>query len=182
MIPSRMMTLFVVLSLAGHMTVLSAAGFIGWYSGTSGEEVFQVELTAQVPGDHQSKKAIPRDPQKTPGFSGLDRYRGEDTVELGRSGRKYIDYLNRLRKQIEGQWEYPPEAYAKKQTGTTVLQFSIASNGDLLNSDILSSSGFEDLDSGAIAVVKAAAPYSPLPDNFNLSRLHIIARFQYDIF
>jgi protein TonB len=93
-----------------------------------------------------------------------------------------MDYLIRLRKQIEGQWEYPPEAYAKKQTGTAVLQFSIASNGNLLNALILSSSGFEDLDSGALSVVEAAAPYAPLPENFNLSRLHIIARFQYDIF
>jgi protein TonB len=177
-----MMTLFIVLSLAGHMTVLSAAGFIGWYSGPSGEEMFQVELMARTPGDHQSQKAIPRDPKKTPGFSGLERYRGEDTVELGRSSRKYMDYLIRLRKQIEGQWEYPPEAYAKKQTGTAVLQFSIASNGNLLNALILSSSGFEDLDSGALAVVKTAAPYAPLPENFNLSKLHIIARFQYDIF
>ena len=182
MIPPRMMTLFILLSLAGHMTVLSAAGFIGWYDGTSGEEVFQVELTARAPEDHQSIKAIPRDPPKTPGFSGLERYRGEDTVELGRSSRKYIDYLNHLRKQIEGQWEYPSEAYAKKQTGTAVLQFSIASNGHLLNSHILSSSGFEDLDSGALDVIKAAAPYAPLPENFNRSRLHIIARFQYDIF
>ncbi len=182
MTPHRMMTLFVLLSLAGHLTVLSAAGLIGWYSGASGEEVFQVELTAQVPGEPQGKKTIPKNPRKAPGFSGLERYRGEDTVDLGSSGRKYIDYLNRLRKQIEGRWEYPPEAYAKKQTGTAVLRFSIASNGDLLGSDILNSSGFEDLDSGALAVVQAAAPYAPLPANFNLSRLHIIARFQYDIF
>jgi len=176
-----MMTLFILLSLAGHMTVLSAAGFIGLYSGPP-EDIFQVELTARASEDQQSKKALPRDPQKTPGFSGLERYRGEDTVDLGSSSRKYMDYLNRLRKQIEGQWEYPPEAYAKKQTGTAVLQFSIARDGSLLNSLILSSSGFEDLDSGALAVVKTAAPYAPLPENFNLSKLHIVARFQYDIF
>jgi len=181
MTPHRMMTLFVLLSLAGHLTVLSAAGFIGRYAGAP-EEVFQVELTSQTPGDPQSKKTIPKDSPKTTGFSGLERYRGEDTVELGRSGRKYVDYLNRLRKQIEERWEYPPEAYAKKQTGTAVLRFSITSSGDLLGSDILCSSGFEDLDSGALAVVKAAAPYAPLPENFNISRLHVIARFQYDIF
>jgi hypothetical protein len=88
MIPSRMMTLFILLSLAGHITVLSAAGFIGLYSGPSEEDMFQVELIARAPGDHQNKKAIPRDPQKTRGFSGLERYRGEDTVELGHSSRK----------------------------------------------------------------------------------------------
>jgi TonB family protein len=182
MISTRMMTLFVLLSLAGHVTVLSAAGFIGLYSGPPEEDMFQVELTAPVPEDRQSKKAISEEHKKTAGFSGLERYRGEDTVELGSSSRKYIHYLSRLRKQIESQWQYPPEAYAKKQTGTAVLQFSIGSSGSLLNSCILSSSGFEDLDSGALAVVKAAAPYAPLPDNFNLSRFHIIARFQYDIF
>jgi periplasmic protein TonB len=182
MIPTRMMTLFVLISLAGHMTVLSAAGLVGLYSGPSGEEIFQVELTVPAPEDSQNRKALPRDVRKTSGSSGLERYRGEDTVDLGSQSRKYTHYLSRLRKQIEGQWEYPPEAYAKKKTGTAVLQFSIAGDGSLLNACILASSGFEDLDSGALAVVRAAAPYDPLPEQFNLSRLNIVARFQYDIF
>jgi TonB family protein len=182
MIPTRMMTLFVLISLAGHMTVLSAAGLVGLYSGPPGEEIFQVELTAPTPEDSKNKKALPRELNKASGASGLERYRGEDTVELGSQSRKYTLYLNRLKKQIESRWEYPPEAYAKKKTGTAVLQFSIAGDGSLLNAFVLSSSGVEDLDSGALAVVTAAAPYDPLPEQFNLSRLNIIARFQYDIF
>lgn len=182
MIPSRMMILFVLISLAGHITVLSAAGLVGLSSGPPGEEVYQVELTAPAPEDSRNRKALPREFKQASGSPGLDRYRGEDTVELGGQSRKYTHYLNRLRQQIESRWEYPPEAYAKKKTGTAVLQFSIAGDGSLLNAFILSSSGFEDLDSGALAVVRAAAPYDPLPQQFNLSRLNIVARFQYDIF
>jgi protein TonB len=182
MIPSRMMTLFVLISLAGHITVLSAAGLVGLSPEPAGEELFQVELTAPAPEDSTNRTALPRGFKKASGTPGLGRYRGEDTVELGAQNRKYTHYLNRLRQQIESRWEYPPEAYAKKKTGTAVLQFSIAGDGNLLNTVILSSSGFEDLDSGALTVVRAAAPYDPLPEQFNLSRLNIVARFQYDIF
>ncbi len=182
MIPTRMMALFVLISLAGHMTVLSAAGLVGLSSGAPGEEIFQVELTAASPEDAKSNKALPGERKRPSGSSGLERYRGEDTVELGNQGRKYAHYLNRLKHRIESRWEYPPEAYANKKTGTAVLQFSIAGDGSLLSACVLSSSGFEDLDSGALAVVRAAAPYDPLPEQFNLSRLNVVARFQYDIF
>mgnify|MGYP002682815944 CR=1 FL=1 len=137
MIPSRMMTLFVLISLAGHITVLSAAGLVGLSPEPAGEELFQVELTAPAPEDSTNRTALPRGFKKASGTPGLGRYRGEDTVELGAQNRKYTHYLNRLRQQIESRWEYPPEAYAKKKTGTAVLQFSIAGDGNLLNAVIL---------------------------------------------
>jgi len=83
MIPSRMMTLFVLISLAGHITVLSAAGLVGLSPEPAGEELFQVELTAPAPEDSTNRTALPRGFKKASGTPGLGRYRGEDTVELG---------------------------------------------------------------------------------------------------
>jgi TonB family protein len=61
------------------------------------------------------------------------------------------------------------------------VRFSIQSDGALAATDIVSSSGFESLDRGALAVVQAAAPYSPFPETFSLSTLHIVAKFEYEL-
>jgi len=61
------------------------------------------------------------------------------------------------------------------------VRFSIQSDGTLAATGIVSSSGFESLDRGALAVVQAAAPYAPFPETFNLSTLHIVARFEYEL-
>ncbi|OQC55293.1 MAG: Gram-negative bacterial tonB protein [Deltaproteobacteria bacterium ADurb.Bin022] len=58
---------------------------------------------------------------------------------------------------------------------------SIDADGRLAAATLVSSSGSADLDNGALGVVQEAAPYEPLPEIYNLSRLHIIASFNYKI-
>ena len=70
-------------------------------------------------------------------------------------------------------WPSPPQP--------VVVRFSIQSDGALAAADVVSSSGYESLDRGAVAVVQAAAPYSPFPETFNLSTLHIVAKFEYEL-
>ena len=60
-----------------------------------------------------------------------------------------------------------------------MIRFTIDANGSLSGYDVMTTSGSAVLDQGALAVVKAAAPYAPLPAEFNLSRLHITATFSY---
>jgi len=60
-----------------------------------------------------------------------------------------------------------------------VIRFTIDANGSLSGYDVMTTSGSAILDQGALAVVKAAAPYAPLPAEYNLSRLHITATFSY---
>jgi TonB family protein len=105
----------------------------------------------------------------------------EETVDLADSTGKYRTYLRDLRRRIESLWAYPQDAYSRSETGTAVVRFSIQNDGTLAATGIVSSSGFESLDRGALAVVQAAAPYAPFPETFSLSTLHIVAKFEYDL-
>jgi protein TonB len=109
------------------------------------------------------------------------RLKKEDTVDLGSIDIKYISYLKRIKKKIEDIWIYPQAAFEQEEEGIAVVKFSIGEGGDLTASQILESSGSNHLDQGAIDVVRSAAPYDPLPREFNISQLNVVARFQYKI-
>ncbi|MGZ6210662.1 MAG: energy transducer TonB family protein, partial [Syntrophales bacterium] len=94
---------------------------------------------------------------------------------------KYSSYLKRIKKKIEDIWIYPQAAFEQEEEGTVVLRFSIGEGGDLTSSRIFESSGHNYLDRGALDVVRSAAPYDPLPREFNISQLNVVARFQYKI-
>ena len=85
-----------------------------------------------------------------------------------------------MKRKIEKKWSYPKEAWARQETGTAVVKFSIAEEGILVDSLIISSSGHDILDSEALRVVRAAGPFNPLPKKFNLLKLNIIAQFRYN--
>jgi len=61
------------------------------------------------------------------------------------------------------------------------VRLSIDADGKLAHAVLLTSSGFPELDHGALNVVKSVAPFEPLPVYYNLSRLHIVASFNYRI-
>lgn len=105
----------------------------------------------------------------------------EDTVNLGTSDVKYITYLAKIKARILKVWTYPPKAIEKNEEGDVVIKISIDADGRLAAVTLISSSGSTELDAGALSVVKNAAPYDPLPEMYNLSRLHIVASFDYKI-
>lgn len=173
---------FFLLSLISHAIVLSVAGVIISGRDSYPVEAFTVHLRdftpkpLEVKGEKESHKA-----SQTPGSAEETGGEKEETVDLASTDSKYAPYLYAVRKKIERQWVYPEDAFSGRQQGTTVLRFCIASDGTLIGSEILSSSGYKSLDKGAIAVIQASAPYDALPVKFNLSKLHIIARFQYEL-
>jgi TonB family protein len=58
---------------------------------------------------------------------------------------------------------------------------SVDADGSLAGAALMSSSGYAELDDGALKVVQTAAPFEPLPEIYNLSRLHITITFLYKI-
>ncbi|MBU4073960.1 MAG: TonB family protein, partial [Proteobacteria bacterium] len=92
---------------------------------------------------------------------------------------RYEAYLIQIRQKIEQLWSYPPEALSRKTEGNAVIRFTINASGALAGYRILATSGSPLLDRGALTVVRAAAPYAPLPAAFKLARLHITATFSY---
>jgi protein TonB len=58
---------------------------------------------------------------------------------------------------------YPAEARARGEQGTTLLAFSVDSDGHLMSSRIVKSSGSATLDQETLALVQRAQPFPPPP-------------------
>lgn len=105
----------------------------------------------------------------------------EATVSLDSQELKYVSYLSKIKRKIEPKWNYPEKAQSIGLQGKLALCFSIIRDGHLDRIELLSSSGHPLLDKEALKAVRGAAPYYPLPDRLKISRLNILATFEYRI-
>jgi protein TonB len=182
----------VVISVVIHMTVLGLAGMIDLRDHVNPIDVLSVNISSPEP--EQEKEPAKENPEETKKektkpvsarqekrTAGDDHGWREDTVDLGSLEVKYVNYLAKIKKRILRIWKYPQKAYDNLEEGNVVVKMSIDASGRLTDVTLVSSSGSPDLDHGALTVVQEAAPYEPLPAQYNLSRLHIIASFSYKI-
>ncbi len=77
----------------------------------------------------------------------------------------YAVYYDSLRRRIEdrGTRDFP-EANGRKLYGELTMNVTVGSNGRLVDADIVRSSGSKLLDSRAVAIVQAAAPFGPFTE------------------
>jgi len=177
MIGKKFLILFLLASLAGHALLLAMTARIDMSGGARVEKVMTVELKAPQEPSAEEKSARRRD-APTPRLQAAAGLREDSAALYGPKG-PYDAYLVEIRRKIEDIWSYPPEAVSRKAEGNAVIRFTITAGGKLADCRLLETSGSPLLDKGALTVVRAAAPYTPLPDSFNLSRLHITATFSY---
>ncbi len=108
----------------------------------------------------------------------------EATISLDRpsdADGQYRSYLGHLRSKISSVWRYPSEASAKGLTGTVTVRFSIARSGRLTSLSVTNSSGQHLLDDEALRTIKAAAPFHSFPQEFTISKLNVLASFEYEL-
>ena len=108
-------------------------------------------------------------------------FEAEATVSLDSQELKYVSYLSKIKSKIEPKWNYPEKARSIGLQGKLALCFSIVRDGHLDRLELLNSSGHPLLDKEALKAVRGAAPYYPLPDRLEISRLNILATFEYRI-
>jgi len=182
----------VIVSIVIHMTLLGIAGMIDMRDNVRPVEVLSVSISDPEPEikpepvkESQEKKEEEKtksvQTKKEKGSVIHDQDWREDTVDLGSLDVKYVNYLAKVKNRILRIWKYPQKAFDNMEEGNVVVKMSIDANGKLAGVTLLSSSGSQDLDQGALSVVQEAAPYEPLPASYNLSRLHVIASFSYKI-
>jgi TonB family protein len=181
----------VVISVLIHVTLLAVAGMIDLRDNIKPMEIISVSLKAPEPEaektpapkkEQRTKEKIkPVQAQKEKGIDIKDDDWREDTIDLGSLDIKYVTYLAKIKNRIIRIWKYPQKAYEKNEEGIVVVKMSIDADGSLAGATLMSSSGYAELDDGAVSVVHAAAPFEPLPEIYSLSRLHIVASFDYKI-
>lgn len=174
MTAKKLLIPFVLASLTGHALVIALTAHFDWTGSSRPEKVITFELEASAenaarPDPSRSKETLPE--------TGADGR--EDSVTLGGEKSRYDTYLLLIRRKIEQRWSYPPQAVSGKKEEKTVIRFTIDASGALRGVRIATTSGSPVLDEGTLAAVRAAAPYAPLPKDFNLARLHITAIFNY---
>lgn len=169
---------FILASLAGHALAIVLTAHIDMTGGPRPEKVMNVELKTPTEVEPLPASARSRPAAPAAHAAAAVGYR-EDSVALQNPGGPYESYLLQIRRKIEGLWSYPPQALSEKREGNAVIRFTIDAGGALTGYYITSSSGSPVLDEGALACVRAASPFAPLPGDFNLSRLHVTATFSY---
>lgn len=171
----------VIISIVGHALLIWAGSVIDLRHSGHATEIFNVKMTDPEEIAPPGEKDAVRDqnePDERPSddLAASDR---EDTVDLGSADVKYARYLSQFKKKISRIWMYPADAFERREEGVTVVKISVEADGSLGVIALVSSSGSERLDQSTLATVREAAPFSPLPETYRLTRLHIIASFRY---
>lgn len=175
----------VLISFVGHLALITVTGMIDLRENVSAGEIITVNIKEPEPEiqpnkEEKAKEEINPDRAKEGKIIPNDNWR-EETVELGSMDVKYAAYLVKIKKKILRIWKYPEKAFKNNEEGNVTVRMCIDANGSLAQTSLISSSGSLELDAGALSVVKTAAPFDPLPEQYNLSRLNILASFRYKI-
>jgi protein TonB len=127
-----------------------------------------------------SPSQFAREQKSSRDFLGAGDVNGkEDTVDLNTTEFRYLSYFLKLKRQIEGVWNYPEASRMRGEQGELLLVFTIRRDGYLEDINLLDTSGFRRLDDEAIRAIRVAAPFSPFPQSWPLERLNIRAIFRY---
>ena len=94
---------------------------------------------------------------------------------------EYNSYLERVKKKIVRAWKYPEQASRNKDEGKVDVEFTVLKDGRLKNVRILLSSGYFSLDREAIRSVRAASPFTPIPERTGLEEISIRFTFNYTL-
>lgn len=65
--------------------------------------------------------------------------------------------------RLEKMKRYPPGARKRQEEGTAQVQFAIDARGNVLSVRLVRSSGFDDLDTAALDLVRRASPVPAPP-------------------
>jgi TonB family protein len=180
----------VIISIGIHLTLLAVAGVIDLSDNIHPVEVLAVNISGLEPEEkpapqkaskteEQKKKAESKKEQGS-AIKNEDGWR-EETVDLGSLDIKYVNYLAKVKNKILLLWKYPQKSYERNEEGDSIVKMSLNADGTLAGITLMSSSGYGELDDSALSVVQMAAPFEPLPAFYNLSRLNIVASFEYRI-
>jgi protein TonB len=100
---------------------------------------------------------------------------GDDSITLDTDEFKFMSYNRWLKVKVESVLHYPELAAISGYQGTLYILFDIMKDGSLGRLEVLKSSGYKILDDEALRAIRDAAPFQPLPDEWNMKQYSIRA-------
>lgn len=96
-------------------------------------------------------------------------------AKSGGDAKAYGLYLGRINERVQ-RAKINPRA---RVAGTVLMRFTIGLGGELLKSEIASSSGSQALDNAAVAALERAAPFPPIPPEVSTQPLAFTQPFRF---
>lgn len=138
--------------------------------------------------------------QKTPDLSKLfpspgkmakleESYRKKYGPEVEEGETKFLNsddilfgsFLRRFENAVYGVWRYPPEAARMGIQGVTPVKITFNKKGEIVNVEILESSGSKILDDEVLRALRQIGRIGSFPRNYDKDTFNLIAFFQYSI-
>ena len=110
-----------------------------------------------APGVYEAGPEQPGEGGDRPGEGGKFR-------SIASFGLKHVSYLLVMQRQIELMFSVP-YLVPDRPVGVPIVGFTVQRNGELSESILLRSSGYEAIDQALLKAVRRAAPYRPFPDH-----------------
>jgi protein TonB len=102
-----------------------------------------------------------------------------DTVWMDSQQDLLISFMRRFRTNIYNVWNYPSAAAQRGHRGTCLVRITVDRQGNIVDVELLESSGHRSLDEETIRAIRKGATYGPLPRAYPNKELKIMAFFQY---
>jgi protein TonB len=103
----------------------------------------------------------------------------DEVVDINTKSAQFGDYFSRVKQRITWSWIYPQQAKNEGLSGNVDVIFTISREGKVIDVRITRSSGVPVLDQEAVAAVRKAAPFGPLPDDWQPAKMIIRSTFEY---
>ena len=170
----------VIISIVGHITLITVSSMIDLREDIRAEEIITVNIKDPEPEIQPKTEEEEKNPSQSKEKKDVivnDGWR-EDTVDLNSPNPKYFSFLLDMRRRLNGMWT-KLDHMKKLGTGVGVVTLivSVNADGSINNIDIISSSGPKILEQNAKLIVNSVAGFSQLTDG--LSRLHVTVRIPF---
>lgn len=106
----------------------------------------------------------------------------KNSVTFASKEFKYDSYMFKLKDKIESIWKYPATAEAKGIYGDLFITFTIKKDGTLGSVELIRTSGNRELDEAAMKALRDAAPFWPLPEEWQNDSFSINGHFIYTLY
>lgn len=118
-----------------------------------------------------------------------DQFRVKERPDVAEGESIWLDteqdilnsFFQRLRNGIYQNWNYPSASLGRGEQGACLIEMVFDREGNVLDVELLQTSGFPLLDREAIGAVYTGAPYGNLPKAYKEDQLRIKAFFTYNL-